>query len=116
MGPAGRRAVCDVSDAIDWAKRDFDFVQSTTLGNGRRGGFIYREEGVGCTAGKLRAGKEHRDGYVGRTDCDGRWRGVFGGDDGQRYSRIRCGVWKRNLEVRVAGGRASYAYDLHVER
>ena len=38
------------------------------------------------------------------------------GHDGQLYSRVRCGVRKGDLEVRVAGWRAGYAYDLRVER
>src|ERR1700720_4574417 len=116
MGAASWDALRNVSDAVDWAERDVGAVQSATVGNGRRCGFIYREESLGRTAGKLCAGDEHRDGYLGRADCDCRRRGVFGGNDGQLYSRVRCGVWERNMEVRVAGWGASYADDVYVER
>ena len=92
-GEWGRQAgdaLRHVPHASDRTERDLDTVQPTAVGNGGRGGFVYREESVGCAAGELRAWNEHRNGYVGWTDCDRRWRGLFGGDDGQRYSRVRC--------------------------
>src|ERR1700722_6273338 len=99
MGPASGDAVRDVSHAVNWAERDFDFVQPAAVGDGGCGGFIYGEESVGRAAGKFCARNEHWDGYVGRADCDSWRRGVFGRYDGQRYSGVRCGQWQRNMEV-----------------
>src|ERR1700719_1739261 len=99
MGAASGDALRDVSHTFDSSERDVNAVQPATVGDGGRGGFIYGEESVGCSAGKFCTGDEYRHGYAGRTDCDCGRGGVFCGDDGQLYSRVRFGNWQGNMEV-----------------